>query len=266
MKIKILVIALLSTLSCVATTLEDKVAEILTNVVTAADSKSAKKIVKQTRLLRNVERPHLRHLRRTVDSVLAEKGVGSHWHAVATWPKISEISRQEKGLHTNMVNAINIAKKYRVDISPYGMLRASRPTLSEIVLVWNDFLANTQYVNLQWLSILEEWLDDHAHDLIVKYLEKKGIDPEHETEGVDVYEEKYIKALTSPRLAGFNEFLESIGIKERLDLSPLDAEFCEEVKTKVLSGEWPLHKQNEIRLRLHLGVEGYNNFMKEYLK
>lgn len=75
-----------------------------------------------------------------------------------------------------------------------------------------------------------------------------------------------VAALNAPRLNGVNEWLEKVGATDgRIDVSKLPTE--EEVaqlKDDVLNGVKDMNATSEFVLKVCLGVEGYNSFVREF--
>ena len=72
-------------------------------------------------------------------------------------------------------------------------------------------------------------------------------------------------ALNAPRLNGLNAWLEKVGVPARLDESQLPTEeFVAQLKEDVLNGERDMTENVAFVLKVNLGVDGYNEFVKEY--
>lgn len=72
-------------------------------------------------------------------------------------------------------------------------------------------------------------------------------------------------ALNAPYLKGVNEWLEKVGIAGRIDVSKLPTEKeAAQLKADILDGETDMSRDHEFVLKLCLGVDGYNSFVKDY--
>lgn len=75
-----------------------------------------------------------------------------------------------------------------------------------------------------------------------------------------------VAALNAPYLKGVNEWLEKVGATDRrIDVSklPTEAEVAQ-LKEDILNGDKDMNRDYEFILKVCLGVEGYNSFVKEY--
>lgn len=210
-------------------------------------------------------------LRLEYDEKFAAKGYGVRWNLYKTWPKVSALDRKQKGLDKDIPGTIAIAEKYDINITMYGLLREAYLTPDEMITVYNDFLllSDRYYVPLEHLSILEQYFDERVYTLPRDYLESQGKSYEKDSEtGEDPcapYVEAYRKAIQAPRLAGFNEWLASVGVTNRIDTTRLPTEArITEISSNILNNVWGLTKSNQIRLRLCLGTDKYNEFLEKY--
>lgn len=224
---------------------------------------------KKNKVFRKIEGEEYKDLRLEYDTKLAEKGLAARWGSVKSFPKISENSRRAKGLDVSMSNTVAIAKKHNINITPFGVLRDASLSPDEIISVFNDFVANGLYVPETWWDVLEQYFDTKLFTLPRDYLQSQGKEYEINVEtGVDpcaVYVEAYMKAIQAPRLEGFNDWLASLGISNRVDVSKFPTEErIAEISSNVLNNVWVLTPSNKMRLRLCLGNEGYNEFMEKY--
>lgn len=72
-------------------------------------------------------------------------------------------------------------------------------------------------------------------------------------------------ALNAPRFKGLNAWMEKVGFTARIDESQLPTEeFVAQLKEDVLNGEKDMTENVAFVLKVNLGVEGYNAFVKEY--
>ena len=82
---------------------------------------------------------------------------------------------------------------------------------------------------------------------------------------VEQYLTRLNTALNAPRFAGLNEWLADLGYKERMDLSGLPTEQeISALKESVMYGDKAMNDYVKILLCTCLGVDGYNQFVKEY--
>lgn len=221
---------------------------------------------KNARLFNNLYRfRDLMDLRLEYDVKLAEKGLYWSWPQVSSYPKMSELSRKQKGLDIKMTNSVAIAKKYGVDLTPFGVLKAADLTPDEIVTVFNDFVQNTHHVRTEWLSILREYFSEHGADIAEDYLKNNN----KYTDGAENTSfDTYINAISSPYYSKMNDWLESVGVTTKIvDLSKIwTPDAIASLKAKILRDELPLNESNRFKLQMCLGLDEYNKFIDEYTK
>lgn len=258
---------LIGTFTSMAETNRERAKRELEEILSASTPTEMRaKARKNSRLFTNLYRfKDLKDLRLEYDAKLAEKGLYWSWPQVSSYPKMSELSRKMKGLDVKMTNSVTIAKKYGIDLTPYGVLKAAELTPDEIVLVFNDFVQNTHHVRTENLSILREYFSEHGADIAEEYLKKN----EKYTEGADDLSfEIYLDAISSPYYGDMNRWLESVGVTNKIvDISKIwTPASITKFKNEILKGNLPLTESARFKLQLCLGLDEYNKFIDEYTK
>ena len=92
------------------------------------------------------------------------------------------------------------------------------------------------------------------------FVTKDGINP------IQVFVDKLVDAFNAPRLTGFDAALRECGMDYGLVFEEklLSSEEVDTLKMKVLNGDVPFDASFGQKLRTHLGVDGYNKFVKLY--
>ena len=166
-----------------------------------------------------------------------------------------------------------VAQKYgrRPD---YGAVTAQPVTLDERVSLigesvsladgkvrvrasYGAFVRQCQYLqsSREVLAAIRKYLRSQGRSFVTK----DGVNP-----CVELMKELNA-ALNSPRLGGLNAWLEKVGVSARLDESQLPTEeFVTQLKEDVLNGERDMTENVAFVLKVNLGVDGYNEFVREY--
>ena len=211
--------------------------------------------------------------RNKIDSALAEKGIpGVLWGNVF-WPKTSALRWEILGLSTNVPHCVEVCRKYNVSYSPWDM-GTSSASLPELVGILDDFLHSLQVKNhagyassIDTYTSIRKAIQRRGEKVIKKWLRRQGKSFVTK-DGVNpcaVYMERLTAALNAPRFAGLNDWLEEMGISERIDLSlfPSEAEVLT-LRERILDADEELTEYKKTLLHLCLGVDSYNAFVKEY--
>ena len=208
--------------------------------------------------------------RAELDTTLAERGLAplGWWWAVRTWPKCAAAAAVPSGAATLYPKTLAIANRLGVDVTPYGIFSGGGTLddladwLSEAVafpaertwsetVVLTDFRKCTQKLALR---AVKRYIRSQGKSFVTK----DGVNP------CESYMTGLTEALNAPRFAGLDAWLKSIGLKG-VDLSKMPSE--EEVaklKEDVLFGDRDMGNWAKAILGVCLGVDGYNEFVKEY--
>lgn len=219
------------------------------SIVADRDLNEAKKMIEDSEILfRNLKNRHaLSKLRLHYDKILGNKGLAINWWDSAHFPVMSANHRRELGLEKSLPNTIAIAKKYRVNLTPYSFLKRARVKPDEIVTIWNEYITRLDHIDTEWLQLFNLYFAK-----IAKSKNRKA----------------FVEAMASPYYEGINDWLSSIGVKTKLvDISTIwKKEDIEALKAQVISGDMPLTESFAYRLKIALGVTEYNKFIDQYLK
>jgi hypothetical protein len=205
--------------------------------------------------------------RAELDALMAERNFAPHdwWRFVDSWPKCAAAVAVPSGAAALYPKTLAIANRLGRDVNPsefgaYGTLTDMADWLSEAVAFP---VARHEHINL---SAFREWTQKAALKAVKRHLRsqgksfvtKNGVNPCGE------YMVGLTEALNAPRFAGLDAWLKSIGLKG-VDLSKMPSE--EEVaklKEAILFGDRDMDNRAKAILNACLGVDGYNEFVKEY--
>ena len=207
-------------------------------------------------------------LRLEADEIFASKHVGSQWwRFMKQWPKMSAYGRAAIGVETNLAYTLALATKLRVSTLTPLALYTKGAEVDEMVRSMGEHIIPRCYIDINGIATFKSYVQKSATKTIKRklreqgksFVTKDGVNP------VEQYLTRLNTALNAPRFAGLNEWLAELGYKERIDLSRLPSEQeVEALKEAVMYGEKNMTGQVKIHLYVCLGVDGYNQFVKEY--
>ena len=202
-----------------------------------------------------------------VDDALAAKGWSITPNAIKTFPKTSAIAIAKDPTVTNNV-LFRLAYKYDVNATPKTV--AEKCTAEELVELFNFCINNRKQANSSAVllnSLKSTFQQKHGVKLVKKMLYRQGKSFVTK-DGVNPCEEmmnKLTASLNAARLAGFNEWLADVGIKNRINLDFLPpADKIEELKEEILMGDKAAANLSLYNLYLGLSAEDYNAFIKRF--
>ena len=208
-------------------------------------------------------------LRAESDAALAAKGFAAWWSCPHAWPRISAAHRARFGIDAMLPTCLALAERYGCDINSYVFMR-NGATVGELAACLGEVtsVAVTQsIVNIPYLDAFKQQIQRSAQKGIKRALRKQGksfvtkdgINP------CEAYMTRLTAALNAPKLAGLNEWLADLGFAERVDLSRLPSEAdVVRLKEDVLNGDADMTVKNKATLYICLGVDGYNQLVREY--
>lgn len=204
-------------------------------------------------------------LRLEYDKKLGENGLKMNWWDVATFPYMSENERKALGLDKSLAGTVAIAKKYRINITPYGFIKSVKLNPNETVTIWNEFILRLDHISTDWLQIFSSYFAEYADDIAKAHLIKLG---NYQKDDEKKYVESYVEAMNKPYYQGINDWLESVGVTNKvIDISTIwKPSDIEKMKSEILKGDFPLTSSFAFRLQVALGLEEYNKFIDEYMK
>ena len=194
----------------------------------------------------------------------------------ALFPKCDKMAF-DKGFKTAgdcesvLPTAVAVARKYKCLIAAHAISRYV--TADECVDLLNEGLAlDNGSVRPGWnygvvktyAGALQRQVQRKARAYLRKqgksFVSKDGANP------CEAVMTEFVAALNAPYLKGVNEWLEKVGATDRrIDVSklPTEAEVAQ-LKEDILNGDKDMNRDYEFILKVCLGVEGYNAFVKEY--
>ena len=217
------------------------------------------------------------HLIKEIDTAYAEKlkqnkyfflhGLG--W-TCGKFPLMGKQYLQSWGLEDSYANTYEIVTKLKARSSYAYHLLVAGATLDDLIKVLSEhaaFPSNRTYMNEPYLSNMKQCIQKLASSVIKRKLREQG-KTFVTKDGVNPCEECLTRlnaALDAPRFAGLNAWLEELGFEARInEAKMLSDEYIKELKEKIFYGEKNLTPFPKAILLVYLGVDGYNQFVKEY--
>ena len=202
-----------------------------------------------------------------VDDALAAKGWGITPYPIKTFPKTSALAIAKDPTVTNNV-LFKLAYKYNENASVRGLIKQC--TAEDLIELFNLSTTSKKQGRVD-ISILAEikstFQKKYGVKLVKRMLYRQGKSFVTK-DGVNPCEEmmnKLTTSLNAARLAGFNEWLADVGIKNRVNLDFLPpADKIEELKEDILMGDKEAGKLRLYTLYLGLSSQDYNAFIKRY--
>ncbi len=213
-------------------------------------------------------------------AAFGDAGLGSWQHVFLgedeLFPKLDKMNF-DKGFRTAgdresvIPTTVALARKYKCLIAAHAI--NSYATADECVDLLNEGLAlYNGGVRPEWnyavvktyAGALQRQVQRKARAYLRKqgksFVSKDGANP------CEAVMTELVAALNAPYLKGVNEWLEKVGATDRrIDVSklPTEAEVAQ-LKEDILNGDKDMNRDYEFILKVCLGVEGYNSFVKEY--
>ena len=167
-------------------------------------------------------------------------------------------------LSTKVPYLVSIAKKYElyIDVNPCS----EKADIDELIGILNEQIKNKTYRNSEYNKVKYE-IQKRSVKQVKKYLRsqgksfvtKNGVNP-----CSDLMQELNT-ALNAPLFNGLNDFFLKIGLTCKIDTTILPtADEIAKLREDCLFGEKDLTNENKNLLIFGLGVNGYNQFVKEY--
>jgi hypothetical protein len=177
---------------------------------------------------------------------------------------------QSWGLEDSYANTYEIVTRLKVYSAYASRLRRAGATLEDLIKVLSEYAAfpsSRSYMYESSLSAMKQSIQKLASSIIKRklreqgksFVTKNGVNPCEE------YLTRLNAALDAPRFAGLNAWLEELGFEARInEAKMLSDEYIKELKEKIFYGEKTLTPFHKVILIVYLGVDGYNQFVKEY--
>ena len=283
---KKLMIAMMATIVAICAkatlTLESSESEFRTvadAMLTATDAAAAIKIAKDEKFFYISNKPALADFRASYDARLAEKfrpatkKKSLPVFPLHTWPTVAELACEVFNVPATTPYIYAKAKELGVQLEPVEV--ASAGGFEVCIGVLNEMIAKRDVyfdihrtvTALDNMNRVKRVIQKKAEASIKKWLRRQGKSFVTK-DGVNPCAERMTAlnaALNAPRFAELNEWMADLGLECRIDVAslPSSAE-VEALKEKVLDGDETLDADKKIILFVCLGVDGYNQFVKEY--
>lgn len=210
-----------------------------------------------------------------VDAKLLEMGaVGPYNWATAKealFHGICQKAFDRSGAETNCPYAVSLGRKYETYCGPLNF-RDTNATFDENVGLLNE---NLDLVNgkcrLGYNYMMLDFRRKYIQSASVKYVKKflrrqgKSFVTKDGVNPCESYMTELNTALNAPYFEGLNAWFEKIGIAARVDVSKLPPKRdVLKLKEEILDADRILDANSEFILKVCLGVDGYNAFVREY--
>lgn len=209
-----------------------------------------------------------------VDAALVALGlVGADWahtYAKTRFPLIDAAAYEKTGLATNAPYIVSLGQKYGCGSSVPGVSQSC--TFAELIGLLNENLnlvdgrCRRQY-DYGTIERLRKAIQTAGVRVTKKYLvsqgksfvTKDGVNP---CEGIMT---ELNTALNAPYFEGLNAWLTKMGVAASIDVSKLPtAAAVQQLRTDILNADHDMVRTDEFILKVCLGVDGYNAFVKRY--
>lgn len=214
-------------------------------------------------------------LRAAVDESFDAVGLAGpgHWATGidCRFPKICRRGLESSGIATNVPHLYALAVKYGKWCKPAAFTDRVA-TIEEIVGVLNECLdlkdgkCRMLYTYAS-LEKIRKYIQSGCVRPVKKYLVSQGR-PFVTKDGVnpcETYMTELNTALNAPYFDGLNAWFAKIGIAASVDVSHLPPrDHVERLRAAILGADKDLTKDDDFVLKVCLGVEGYNAFVRKY--
>lgn len=246
------------------------------NLIFSASS-NAYVIASKTKFYSIFYRNDLDNLIKEIDTLYAEKLKQDKYFLLpdmgwtcGKFPLMGKQYLQSWGLEDSYANTYEIVTKLKSRSSHAHYLLRAGATLDDLIKVLSEhaaFPSNRRYMDERSLRDMKKSIQKLASSKLKRkmreqgksFVTKNGVNPCEE------YLTRLNAALDAPRFAGLNAWLEELGYEARInDAKMLSDEYIKELKEKIFYGEKELTPLSKAILLVYLGVDGYNQFVKEY--
>lgn len=247
------------------------------NQIISATPKEAYNISKVTKFSHILERNDLDTLISEIDVAYAERIKEDRTFAIhgMGWDRGRlPISGKQKlkgvGLEDDYASILVTVNRLKANGTYGPTLLKAGATLDDFITVLSEFCifpSPIYYMTEHGLKKMKESIQKKAATAIKRKLREQG-KTFVTKDGVNPCEEYLTRlnaALDAPRFAGLNAWLEELGFEARLNESKmLSEEYIHDLKEKIFYGERDNTPFTRVVLLTYLGVDGYNEFVKEY--
>lgn len=212
-----------------------------------------------------------------VDSTLAERSFNGHPLAIyginwscGLFPKYGKKVLISSDLYDKFTYSYDCMTRKRIPTLYTSRLIYYGVDIDDLIRILGEqitFPSERVFVRKEWIIDLKKAIQQLASKSIKRKLREQGKSFVTK-DGVNPCEEYLTRlnvALDAPRFAGLNAWLEELGFEARIDETKLlSEETITDLKQKIFYGEKNNTPFTEVVLLTYLGVEGYNQFVKEY--
>lgn len=214
--------------------------------------------------------------RKTVDDTLSAIGIeydGSWYTKKDFWAaKMCKIQFDRREFESNSPYAVSLGRKYGRVCSAKKLSRKAGLTADELIGLLNENLdlidgcVRVCYSTASFTRICKKF-QEVSVKYVKKYLRRQGKSFVTK-DGVNPCEDlmkELNTALNAPYFNGLNEWNAKVGINASVDISklPTSAE-VQALKNAILNADKNMTNTDKMILKICLGVDGYNAFVKEY--
>ena len=197
------------------------------------------------------------------DKIKAFVPGGMYWYLSGpSWSNTLDYISAEYGFATNYPTVTALKKKY------FGIVALAKDgTLDELISYFVE-MQKTDFITMKQNNQFKKYIKEKAVKAIKRALRQKG-QSFVEKDGVNPIEQplsQLVDALNAPRFAGLDTWCKTWApnaIKVEAACLP-DEENLQKIKDNVFYGEVEFNERRKVILSDCLGVEAYNQFVKEY--
>ena len=257
------------------TATEEDYRAIYPEVLSMDNGEDANKILNRTSFSGIAFNPKYQDLVNEFDEGLASKFTRGEvgWPFSGKFKKIGVLRSKALGWESRFPTIMAVKDKYSPkDVRYAYILVREGASLEELVSCMVEFIHyvpddKVGFITEPLLKGYKKEIQTLASKNIKRKLREKGISFVAK-EGKNPCEEYLTRlrdALDAPNFAGLNEWLSELGYNVQVDTSKLiSKEQLASLKDAVFYGDVPMTENRKVHLLVGLGVDGYNQFVKDY--
>lgn len=215
-------------------------------------------------------RKDLDSLRREFDGAIAVSGwrPGAVVPLLVTWPRSSAASRESLGWDARFPVRLAVATRQNRNATYPSLMGASDTTYEECIAMLAEMSGSPTSLSFTEIDAVKKGIRDRAAKVIKRKMREQGISFVVK-DGVNPVAQRLevlAAALNAPRFAGLNEWNASLGIQaEQVNVLPgITGTEVAKLKDDIYYGEKAMTPLDKTILYLCLGVDAYNQFVKEF--
>lgn len=185
-----------------------------------------------------------------------------------SFPKSTAVAWSNRNVWARSPYIASYAQKYDSDVATWHLVNKGL-TFEELINYLSEITCpfqQTPFADDGHLRNCLQSIQKEGARQVKRFLRRsgKGFVIKNGVNPCAPYMEELNAALNAPRFNGLNEWLAKVGVTNRLDTSrlPTPAQVTE-LTEKILDGDKEIGHNNYV-LRICLGVDGYNAFVKQY--